>query len=153
MPGSSTPKRNKTDTDETFGRRANRTINTVMTRHRILKWSDYYFKETYFWAGKLATIGKTDPDRLAFKTLQHRDLQSTFDYAKRNQGNQGHGKCFHAWRWETDIFNFWHQRGHWWREVATDAREWSAYWEQFVGWRQGSALSRSIGRKRKRNAI
>ena len=74
-------------------------ITNLMLKHQALSWDlrarDFYFK----WAGQVARMIKTEPHRPMAMALKFRNIYAIRLYAEAHRGNQGHGRCLHAWRW------------------------------------------------------
>ena len=47
-----------------------------------------------------------DPERIALKVLQHKDIWWIRGIEQRNAGRQCHGRILKVWRWEAMIDNF-----------------------------------------------
>jgi hypothetical protein len=118
--------------DDVFYPRVQRSITNLMTKHETLSWDlrarDYYFK----WAGQVARMNKTDPTRPTVMALNFRNIQSIRRYADAHGGNQGHGRCLHVWRWESDICDYGGSHNTEWTQLALNVTDWfSLHLEEF----------------------
>jgi len=85
-----------------------------------------------------------DRARITGVALRYKDLESIHRFAKRNRGWQGHMRRFHAWRWETGVFNFFANKGLHWCAVAQDRVEYSKYRDEYLRWRDRPFSERGL---------
>ena len=110
--------------EDVYHPRVQRSITNLMIKHATLSWDlrarDFYFK----WAGQVIRLGKTDPNRLTPMVLNFRNIQSIRRYADAHGGNQGHGRCLHVWRWESDISDYGEHHRTDWELLAMNITDW-----------------------------
>ena len=101
--------------------------------------------------GYVARTAAIDSDRPTGKALHLWNIASIRAYAARNKGNQGHGRCVHVWRLESDLYNFGNDVGTHWESLAKETSSWfSKNLEDFL-LREGVAcniLNRGLKRPR-----
>jgi hypothetical protein len=118
------PRRRPGESDEDFYPRIHGNVTKAMDKHSFIAWDlrsrDYYFK----WAGSVSRMTLYDKDRLAPKALHFMNIDSVRDFAKRNNGNQGHGRHVHVWRWESDVHDFGKYEDTGWEVLAANTQEW-----------------------------
>ena len=118
------PRRRDDEVDEVFFPRLHSQITSVMTKSEFCSWDlkarDYYFK----WAGSVARMGKEDSRRLTSRVLHFLNIDSIRAFAKRNHGDQGHGRRLHVWRWESDVHDYGAKQHTAWEHLALNSSEW-----------------------------
>ena len=75
--------------------------------------------------------------------LNFKNLTAMHEFAREHRGWQGHALRFHAWRWETSVYNFYAQQGYDWSKVAIDAKAYSINLEKYLIWKDMPAKERS----------
>ena len=118
--------------EDVYHPRVQRSITNLMAKHEYLSWDlrtrDYYFK----WAGQVARMNKAEPHRPTAMALKFRNINAIRRYADVNGGNQGHGRCLHVWRWESDISDYGASHSIEWTVLASNIEEWfSLHLEEF----------------------
>ena len=109
-----------------------KSITNLMIKHEALSWDlrarGHYFK----WAGQVARMSKTEPSRPTVMALNFRNIHAIRRYAEANGGNQGHGRCLHVWRWESDISDYGASHNAEWTQLALNVTGWfSVHLDEF----------------------
>jgi hypothetical protein len=99
-------------------------INDLLARNSILSFDVNARQRHFKFMGYIARTAATEPDRPTGKALHLWNIASIREYAARNKGNQGHGRCVHVWRLETNLYNFGKDNGTHWELRANDTSTW-----------------------------
>ena len=100
------PRRREYEGDDEFFPRLQRNVTNCMSKHGFWAW-DVRAREFYFkWAGSVSRMSNLDKSRITPKVMRFLNIASIRDFARRNKGDQGHGRRLHVWRWESDIFEY-----------------------------------------------
>ena len=129
---------------ETLHQHSHSQVSAYFRRFHILPWSAMVDMEYFRWAGKMVRQAEANPGRLTGRILKYKQGTTIFDFAQQNRGYQGHATRFKPWRWETEIFNFFHQCHRNWQEEAMDIRSWRELEEMYIDWRKNIFSARSI---------
>ena len=73
----------------------------MKTQFGIKKWSNLQRERVYVWAGHISRMGQYDNDRLTYRLLQHRSVESIRRTMLRQEGDQLRGRRLRVWRWES----------------------------------------------------
>ena len=110
--------------EDVYHPRVQRSITNLMLKHQTLS-SDLRARNFYFkWAGQVARMTKTEPHRPTAMTLKFCKIYAIRLYADAHRGNQGHDRCLHVWRWESDISDYGASHNTGWAELAANVSDW-----------------------------
>ncbi|CAK0873857.1 unnamed protein product [Prorocentrum cordatum] len=94
------------ETLSNFMHRLGLRVQTVKKTNGFQNWDSIYLQRMFSWAGHVARLRDYDPDRITFLVLQYRNFKWIRDRARRNGGNQMHGRKVRVWRWEHSVDSF-----------------------------------------------
>ena len=83
------------------------------------------------WMGYVARLQLYDPQRVTYKVFRYKDMRYVIAL-KAQFGHQTHGRRFHQWRLEWDIWKF---MGPDWTNAALDERNFNWRIDAFLEWR------------------
>lgn len=95
-------------------------ITRAFTEYNIEPWVKLLRRNKFAWAGRMVKQGVEFPNRLTAKFHNYFDLDKTYLFARSNGGWQGHTCRFHAWRWESDLFNYFANKKLNWKSEAAN---------------------------------
>ena len=125
-------RRRPSESMEDFMSRLGSKIKAVKNAHGFNNWDAIYLQRLFSWAGHVARLQEYDPDRATFRVLQHRNYKWIRDIARRNGGNQMHGRKVRVWRWEYKVDRFF--KGSEWQTTALSKTAWYERLDSFVQW-------------------
>eukprot|EP00959_Pyramimonas_sp_CCMP1952_P417000 8736408-Pyramimonas_sp.AAC.1 len=124
------------ETLSNFMHRLGLRVQTVKKTNGFQNWDSIYLQRMFSWAGHVARLRDYDPDRITFLVLQYRNFKWIRDRARRNGGNQMHGRKVRVWRWEHSVDSFF--KGSEWQHVALCKSSWYERLDSFVQWKSDS---------------
>ena len=131
---------------EDYMKRCASAVTQTMNKYNVEGWCKAWRRTQYEWAYKVVEQGREDPSRLTFRILSYKDIKYIHEFAMKNKGWQGHVKQFHAWRWETGVYNYFFTQGAHWHEHTKDKTEWIEHREKYLDFRELPHAFRGIGR-------
>ena len=111
---------------------SNHSINNLMRLHGVKSWDLMAHRSVFRWAGFLARLSVSAPERWTTRVFQHKDWAWIQVIARANNGRQLHGRYLRTWRWERPLYNY---LGEKWQEQAIDLDNWKSMEEDFLKWR------------------
>lgn len=69
-------------------------------------------------------MNKAEPHRPTAMALNFRNIHAIRLYADAHRGNQGHGRCLHVWKWESDISDYGASHSTEWTALALNVPDW-----------------------------
>ena len=115
-----------------------RSINNTIAKSGVLWWSDYALKTIHSWAGHLGRMILYDRDRLVSRSLLHKNRKYLLAL-EASTGSQCHGRRFHVWRWERNLYEFY---GPDWLERTYNNDDWNDGFGEWLSWRKNDFNSR-----------
>ena len=116
---------------EEYMRRTNKTITHLMRKHRVEAWDAQYHRLYFSWGGEVASMRFTQPQKLTYQVLKHRDIEWIHKMSAQYGGRQQHGRKLHTWRWERYLSKYSPD----WQEKALDKSAWQKSLDDMITWR------------------
>ncbi len=125
-------KRRDGEDDDDFFYRTNRAIKNTLRNNFFRSWDQTAHAEVHNWAGFLARLSHSEPNRVTGRIFRYRDWNWIHETASRNRGRQLHCRILKTWRWERPLYKYYGEN---WQVQAQDKEMWNEGVNEFIYYR------------------